>query len=850
MATASALRCRRNKIFRSVFSHDDLSPPTPHLVPTSLGESFGGHFVGSSSSLPPAASHQVQWDRAWHTVTSRLQLPSSVTVEDSFGTLPSESQDAVSEALFHDALGVVVAPSIAVPAAAHTEDILTWHIRQVRQHFFHHVMPLLSACSTGSEKAQIIRASVETLEAAHRQYLHGLTLIARGINEPSQRASIISRFKRDLLAVVGNAWTWDLKTTLRATLQGLVDDILGTSRSSPRRDAQAANQELLSLLGSLVSVGLAGHQFQVLFAEIMDRCMRKYIHQTYSRVWTTLDGPNRGGEKLAGCMDHLNNWIENQYGRLAGQVYDHIGGQLGSNDFESWRDVAVGRLATLRINELFDIILEWPHSKGGLEDLRASVTTPQRRLQLTQDFSVILKDRLLQPSKSTLDILQTYMSMIRTFHALDSSKVLLDRVVHALQLYLCRRDDAIRIVVEGLLANPDTSCTSEDQKSKLGELAAMLNDISQQQQSGRAVDEDDLDWDDMAWVPDPADAGVNYKRPKNEDVTGTLIKALGSQEIFIREFQIIMAERLLSSQTDFKQEGKVLLLLKKMFGDNALQNCDVMIKDMMDSRSLDDLVVKSLHAAIDPGDAAVTFHSKILSRLFWPGLPRETFQVPRSVAQVRHRYEAGFEQLKSMRKLDWLEHLGSAMVRLDLQDRTIELECRTYEAAVIYAFADNGSEQPGVQRSFNQLWQDLKMDEDLLEAALDFWISKQVLRNMGNQTYTVLEQLSDRDSQSGDRITDAATGETGEERSQSSPRKPKSINAAEQQRRTVYWQYIVGMLTNSSPMMPLGQILMMMKMLIADGCSWSNEELQAFLGEKVLEGELEMVGGKYKLAKK
>ena len=36
--------------------------------------------------------------------------------------------------------------------------------------------------------------------------------------------------------------------------------------------------------------------------------------------------------------------------------------------------------------------------------------------------------------------------------------------------------------------------------------------------------------------------------------------------------------------------------------------------------------------------------------------------------------------------------------------------------------------------------------------------------------------------------------------------------------------------------MQLGHMAMMMKMLIADGFAWSNEELQAFLNEKVPTG--------------
>ena len=65
----------------------------------------------------------------------------------------------------------------------------------------------------------------------------------------------------------------------------------------------------------------------------------------------------------------------------------------------------------------------------------------------------------------------------------------------------------------------------------------------------------------------------------------------------------------------------------------------------------------------------------------------------------------------------------------------------------------------------------------------------------------------------------------------------------------MYWQFIRGMLKNSSSQMPLGQIAMMLKMLIPEGFPYSNEELQGFLGRKVSEGELEFVGGKYRLKK-
>ncbi|KAM0564132.1 hypothetical protein ACHAPJ_000341 [Fusarium lateritium] len=866
--TASRYRARKQKVFRSVFQ-TDVSSPTPRSTPiaafTDQGAAFGGPHASSQHAPPPPppplfhqtlhhADDQVRWDRAWHVVTSKIQLPSSVAAEDSFGTLPPESQDVDLDV--RDSLALLLYPGRSLPQASHTEDILLWHTHQVRQHFVHHVMPLLAACASQDDQTQVLLSSISTLEAAHRQYLWGLTLIVQGYEEETAANAAYSKFRRDLHAIIGNSLNQGLTNALTNVLRRLVrlnlgignryDGIVSWSETQDDGDDSVARKELLGLLESLQNVGLVGEKFQVLFAEIMDASMEDFIKISYSGVWKVLEqSATPSPSTLTGCLGHLSDWVENHYGRLAVEVFSRLETHIAWNDVECWKEIAIGRLATLRIKELFDIALNWPESKGGLEDLRLAVTTPQRRLQLTDTFSLALQKRLLHPGRSTSDILQTYISMIRTFHVLDHSKVLLDRVVHALQLYLCQRDDAIRIVVTGLLSNPSDADTEEG-KAKLAELAVLLNSASQQQR--RQVDDEDLDWNDMTWVPDPVDAGVNYKRPRNEDVIGTLINALGSQDIFIKEFQLIIAERLLSNQTSFLQETKVLSLLKKRFGENALQNCDVMMKDIQDSKRVDAVLGKNIRQTSNDAEA-LAYHSKILSRLFWPSLTKDPFTVPPPVAEIQTRYEQGFERLKTSRKLTWLDQLGFATVKLDFADRSVELECKTYEAAVIYAFQDENSEgETGpTQRTFNEIWEKLMIDEDLLELALKFWVAKRVIRDVGHQTYVVLERLDD-----GDETGEAGTPDEGQgldDGGQPSPRKPK-VDPKEQERRTVYWQFIVGMLTNSAPAMPLGQMLMMMKMLIADGCPWTNEELQEFLAEKVADNKLELAGGKYRLPKK
>jgi len=419
--------------------------------------------------------------------------------------------------------------------------------------------------------------------------------------------------------------------------------------------------------------------------------------------------------------------------------------------------------------------------------------------------------------------------------------------------------------------------------NKLVELALLLTDPAQSRRAMGPEDDADLDWDDMSWVPDPVDAGTNYKRPRSEDVIGTLISSLGSQDVFIREFQVSIAERLLSDQARFEQETRVLNLLKKRFGESALQNCDVMIRDILESRRLDAAIRKGQGFAggepkrltatptnamrlggrqgeeDETAAAAGPYHARILSRLFWPSLEREHFLLPTPVADQQKEYEEGYEHLKSSRKLTWLNQLGQATVELELEDRTVTTECKTYEATVIYAFQNleeedqypSSGEASPARRSIQDLTDQLQMDDDLILSALNFWVSKGVLRRSQGDTYTVVETLSPPGGAATTTSSSPARA-TSPADQPDSPRKARGggpEDKEQQARRQMYWQYIRGMLTNASATMPLAQMAMMLKMLIPDGFPWSNEELLEFLAEKVADGELEVVGGKYRLVR-
>ncbi|KAK0656812.1 Cullin family-domain-containing protein [Cercophora newfieldiana] len=988
-------------------------------------------------SLATAGNDQVAYDRAWHVVTARIALPSSATADDSFGTLPPDSQlhpasqqFVGSDQDFYDALAFVVhAPSL-LPRATHTEDIIAWHAQQVRAHFAQHVIPLLSGCvddagndSGGDDDLEaergdghlpskrksnhyerhmvMVMSSIRTLEAALRLYFYGLSLLVRGFGRlvdgsASEQAAaeaelLATRFRRDIHALVGNSASEELMASVRIVLVRLCSTILGIqpadsqgnqSTSPPRPSppteedlrALAARQRLHELVEQLHNVGLAGERFQVLFGLIMDSMMSKFVTGAYAGVWTLSTSNSRSfsaatntisrranssSSLTSPCILSLGDWIENHFARLSFEVLSRVSPDPSSSpvtlsDVKTYQSLALGRLAALRIAELFDIVLAWPQSRGALDDLRATITTTARRLQLTSSFSRTLQTRLLHPGCSTLEILRTYIAIIRTFHALDPSKVLLSHIEPSLQLYLCQREDAVRIVVTGLLSSLDeikaawqAKETAERQRrgktprgteadpgpfmtpalprrgnlktpvstrtrrdstpdpvvkdlldtpikdsgdgamplpsNKLVELALLLNDPAQTRRA--APEDEELDWNDMSWVPDPIDAGANYKRPKSEDVIGTLISALGSEDTFIKEFSSVVAGRLLGEPARFDQELRVLDLLKRRFGEAALQNCDVMIRDMQDSRRVDAAIKRqrekvtggaraaetplrtpTANKGIETEGAEAQYQARILSRLFWPDLEREHFLLPTPIVEYQRWYEQGYEALKSKRKLTWLNQLGQARVEVELEDRTVTVDCSTVEATVIYAFQDpdgatGGGDGGPARRTVDELYNNLQLDEDLIGEALTFWTGKGVLKRVAVGTFVVVESLASSaggaaGNAGGDAETAATTssGEGDAEAEDSgavSPRKQdggSGLSAKEMERRAMYWQYVKGMLTNASASMPLAQVSMMMKMLVPDGFPWSGEELQEFLGEKVTAGDLEVVGGKYRLS--
>ncbi|CAF9903151.1 MAG: hypothetical protein ALECFALPRED_000148 [Alectoria fallacina] len=848
-----------DQIFASVFpppSEVDIPTPTatPILGSSGPGEPFGSQQTNiSQPSFETGAAEQIKWDRAWHTATTFLSLRGEpIDAEQDEETLKGrwikpaepETQRALSYLLSESSSGRLIRRE------SNTDDLLRWYFEEVvLEHYVKHVLPSLVQILRKGQVPNALFEAGQRLHIVQSIYLHPLqNHVAQTL--PNGGKSELARFETNLHGLFIHTIPQEKVVENLSGFFGqqcslILNDVGKNGMQDSVSSVPVIRQRTLKVMQMLQNVGLGGYLAQRIFAEVMSDILTSHIKSTYAGVWTS-----------PSCVvEHLRDWVENSFSRFVAEVLSSMKTIDASGvdelidvthaDVEIWQEMGVNKLGVLRTDELFNVIVEWENgSQGAIEDLKRYVITPSCRTYLTTTFSSVVSHRLLQPGASTTEILQVYISIIRAFTILDPKGVLLDRVARPIRRYLRERDDTVTIVVGGLLADPEDESTSGD---VLQELAIEMNKSATTKGEDEA-DDGDIDYDDMNWMPDPVDAGPEYKKSKNSDVIGSLVSLFESKDVFVKEFQNILGERLLKKEFEFDREIRVLELLKLRFGEAALQACEVMLRDILDSRRVDTFIHKDKELDLND-EFAPKLHTRILSHLFWPSLHSETFFIPPEVESLQCRYSTGFENLKQSRKLTWLQALGQVTVTLDLEDRTVTEEVQTWQASVIYAFQPSRSEDPStpITRTFDELVESLQIADSLLHNALTFWIGKLVLKQTtaSPPTYTVLETLNDEDA-AHPGTTSAAIAAAAETATAAAAPAVLSEHEVAQEKMEVYWQYVVGMLTNGGPM-PLQQIVMMLKLTVPGGFPFGNEELKDYMEGEVRGGKLDFAAGVYRI---
>ncbi|KAF8816437.1 hypothetical protein BYT27DRAFT_7221469 [Phlegmacium glaucopus] len=463
-------------------------------------------------------------------------------------------------------------------------------------------------------------------------------------------------------------------------------------------------------------------------------------------------------------------------------------------------------LCDLRTKEIFDIIIDFPDSMGALHDLRDCLQRVDQRANLVKTLRKANRKRLLHPGADTKLILSQYVATIKCLRIIDPPGVLLFKVADPIRRYLRERSDTIRSIVSNLVGDGDSGDSLVDENEPIQPL---------QQPEVE-------DYTDPNWEPEPTDAGPAFRTSKPSDVISTLVSIYDSKDLFVKELQVLLAQRLLTLTKDdterVERERRNIEILKIRFGESALQVCEVMLKDMTDSKRIDGHV-QSQRASI--------VHPTIISRHFWPSLETSEMIMPGQFQQLQTDYAHEFTIFKPDKKLKWLPHLGTVQLKLQLEDRVVDVDVPPLEAAFIELFS-----QKALWTSEELISSIGSIDRGAAIKALATWVDHGVLKEDPENTFILLEKAEGG--------LDAGVSTI--------PENPpiSSIQQQQAEQMRVYWKFIEGMLTNLGTL-PLDRIQTMLK--FAPGYDRSIEQLALFMEAARREGLVVVRDGVWRLNK-
>lgn len=282
----------------------------------------------------------------------------------------------------------------------------------------------------------------------------------------------------------------------------------------------------------------------------------------------------------------------------------------------------------------------------------------------------------MHPGVNTMDILTGYVAAIKAIRYLDSSGVILETVTAPIKEYLRKRSDTVRCVVTSLTEEGPTDLSEELAKGDA------IKDAT-----GGNVNDELSNWEN--WQPDPFGLDNSAKtRPvktsRCADIISMVVDIYGSKELFMSEYRNLLADRLLS-QLEFNPEKEIrnLELLKLRFGESLLHNCEVMLRDITESKRINS------HIHSDPkyvDSKQFDIMSFIISAQFWPSFNKESVELPEEIANEFQKYTKSYEEYKGNRTLNWRTVTGKVNITIELGERVLDMTVAPTQAVIIYHF--------------------------------------------------------------------------------------------------------------------------------------------------------------------
>lgn len=605
---------------------------------------------------------------------------------------------------------------------------------------------------------------------------------------PTMISAYTLAFQTHVFSVLPPSFARGIKALVSATLQRTV-----SQSQDPQDRVLWQAFDTLSLID----------RYESLIASIGYEFIESYVEETCAGKWSE---PMLATLR-AWMIDKIVPWMLYPFARgatNADEAKTMMQGVGSRFDFHMHKT-----LCNLRTKEIFDIIVDFPESMGALQDLKECLARVDQRADLVQALRQANNKRLLHPGADTKDILSHYVSTIKCLRIVDPPGVLLFKVADPTRRYLRDRPDTIRCIVASLVGDGESGDSLVDD-----------NDPIQPLQQPEMEN-----YSDPEWNPEPIDAGPDFRASKSSDVISTIVSIYDTKDLFVKELQVLLAQRLLAVKDgNFDRERRNVEILKIRFGEAALQVCEVMLRDMTDSRRIDQHV---------QSQTASSMHPTIISRHFWPALESSNMVMPGQFQILQEKYAQEFSVFKPDKVLRWLPHLGRVHLELELEDRTLEADVPPLEAAFIELFSEKD-----VWTVDELVLRSGSVNRNAAVKALATWVDMHVLKE---------------DSEGVFRLLSVTEGPTPGSR----PQAPKPAEAGElppvmsvQQQQAeqmkIYWKFIEGMLTNLGSL-PLDRIQSMLK--FAPGYDRTVEQLGSFMEAARREGLVNAKDGMWRLGK-
>ena len=485
-------------------------------------------------------------------------------------------------------------------------------------------------------------------------------------------------------------------------------------------------------------------------------------------------------------------------------------------------------LAQVRASELFNIVADFPDSMCAVRELKEAVTSPATLGVVGKEFRAAVCKRLLHVGASTGQIVSFYVSMIRALRVMDSSDLLLNYVAAPVRAYLVGRKDTVRCVVSALTEGKGSELHGELKRGGSLEYGA---------------DDDDEDaagadhWEPRKRNLDLAEAGG-----RGLDVLALLVSIYGSTDLFVSDYRSLLADKLLAN-LDYRADAELatLELLTIRFGEEALHCCEVMLRDLEESRRINAMLQSSGGGARQgpPTDCL------IVSDNYWPALQTDAVALHPTALAAISAYEAAYAQAKKPRKLELVSQLGLVDLSLDFDDGSTRAFLATpVQASLVLHLADASPQ------SLAALAAKCELEESDVRRRMAFWVSRDVCREYedgDDMAYAIIEDQRER----------AAAEASSTHRPLDDPQQAESMTlGSDVTGRAALVQfetYVRGLLTNHGSM-TLERIHTMLKLIASGGATGGATkfdmtllELQRFLQSFVDQDKLECIDGHFRI---